>query len=67
MRVGFAQAWQVLRSDSPQVEMEEIEDAGGLPYDAPEVLSAYGRQGRAAYPIRSFHDGRIAPPPTSAG
>ena len=48
VRVNFAQVWQVLRSDSPQVDLEEVEDAGGLLYDAPEVLSAYARQGRIA-------------------
>ncbi|MFD2719692.1 hypothetical protein ACFST9_13270 [Hymenobacter monticola] len=48
VRVAFAQVWQVLRSDSPQIDMEEVEDAGGLLYDAPEVLSAYARQGRIA-------------------
>ena len=48
VRVNFAQVWQVLRSDSPQVDLEEVEDAGGLLYDAPEVLSAYTRQGRIA-------------------
>ncbi len=48
VRVAFAQVWQVLRSDSPQVDMEEVEEAGGLLYDAPDVLSAYARQGRAA-------------------
>jgi len=48
VRVAFAQVWQVLLSDSPQVDLEEIEDVGGLLYDAPEVLSAYGRQGRTA-------------------
>jgi len=48
VRVNFAQVWQVLRSDSPQVDMEENEDAGGLLYDAPEVLSAYVREGRTA-------------------
>lgn len=48
VRVAFAQVWQVLRSDSPQVDLEEVEDAGGLLYDAPEVLSAYARQGRPA-------------------
>lgn len=48
VRVVFAQVWQVLRSDSPQVDLEEIEDARGLLYDAPEVLSAYVRQGRLA-------------------
>lgn len=48
VRVAFAHVWQVLRSDSPQVDMEEIEDAEGLLYDAPEVLSAYVRQGRTA-------------------
>ncbi|MFD1874950.1 hypothetical protein [Hymenobacter bucti] len=48
VRVAFAQVWQVLRSDSPQVDLEEIEDAGGLLYHAPEVLSAYVRQGRLA-------------------
>ena len=40
VRVAFAQVWQVLRSDNPQVDMEEVEDAGGLLYQAPEVLSA---------------------------
>ncbi len=48
VRVAFAQVWQVLRSDSPQVDLEEVEEAGGLLYDAPEVLSAYVRQGRPA-------------------
>ena len=48
VRVAFAHIWQVLLSDSPQVDMEEVEDAGGLLYDAPEVLSAYVRQGRTA-------------------
>jgi hypothetical protein len=48
VRVNFAQVWQVLRSDSPQVDLEEVEDAGGLLYHAPEVLSAYARQGRLA-------------------
>lgn len=48
VRVAFAQVWQVLRSDSPQVDLEEVEAAGGLLYDAPEVLSAYARQGRPA-------------------
>ena len=48
VRVAFAQVWQVLLSDSPQVDMEEVEEAGGLLYDAPEVLSAYARQGRIA-------------------
>lgn len=43
VRVAFAQVWQVLRSDSPQVNLEEVEEAGGLLYDAPEVLSAYAR------------------------
>ena len=45
VRVAFAHVWQVLRSDSPQVDMEEVEDAGGLLYHAPEVLNAYVRQG----------------------
>ncbi len=48
VRVAFAQVWQVLRSDSPQVDLEEVEEAGGLLYDAPEVLSAYAQQGRPA-------------------
>lgn len=48
VRVAFAHVWQVLRSDSPQVDMEEVEEAGGLLYDAPEVLSTYARQGRPA-------------------
>lgn len=46
VRVAFAQVWQVLRSDSPQVDMEAVEEAGGLLYDAPDVLSAYARHGR---------------------
>lgn len=46
VRVAFAQVWQVLRSDSPQADLGEIEEAGGLLYHAPEVLSAYVRQGR---------------------
>lgn len=46
VRVSYAQVWQVLRSNSPQVDLEEVEDAGGLLYDAPEVLSAYAGQGR---------------------
>ncbi|MDO7848503.1 hypothetical protein Q5H92_19205 [Hymenobacter sp. M29] len=48
VRVAFAQVWQVLLSDSPQVDLEEVEEAGGLLYDAPEVLSAYARPGRMA-------------------
>ena len=48
IQVNFAQVWQVLRSDSPQVDLEEVEDAGGLLYHAPEVLSAYAQQGRLA-------------------
>ena len=48
VRVEFAYVWQVLLSDSPQVDMDEIEEAGGLLYNAPEVLSAYARQGRTA-------------------
>lgn len=41
VRVAFAYVWQVLVSDSPQVDVEEVEEAGGLLYDAPKVLSAY--------------------------
>lgn len=48
VRVAFTQVWQVLLSDIPHVELEEIEDAGGLLYDAPEVLRAYARPGRLA-------------------
>jgi hypothetical protein len=48
VRVAFAHIWQLLRSDSPQADLEEIEETGGLLYDAPEVLSAYARQGRPA-------------------
>ncbi|WP_223654127.1 hypothetical protein [Hymenobacter psoromatis] len=48
VRVAFAQVWQVLHSDGPQVDLEEVEEAGGLLYDAPDVLSAYARQGRPA-------------------
>jgi len=48
VRVGFAQVWQVVRSDSPQVDWEEAEETGGLLYDAPEVLSTYARTGRPA-------------------
>lgn len=46
IQVNFAQVWQVLRSNSPQVYLEEVEDAGGLLYHAPEVLSAYAQQGQ---------------------
>ena len=45
VRGGFAQVWQVLCSDNLEVDMEEVEVAGGLLYDAPEVLSAHARQG----------------------
>ena len=48
VRVSYAQVWQVVLSDSPQVDVEEAEENGGLLYDAPEVLSSYARQGRAA-------------------
>ena len=48
VRVGFDQVWQVVRSDSPQVDLEEAEENGDLLYDAPEVLSAYARPGRPA-------------------
>jgi len=30
------------------VDLEEVEEAGGLLYNVPEVLSAYARQGRLA-------------------
>ena len=43
VRVAFDHVWQVLRSDSPQIDIEEIEGAGGLLYDAPKVLSAYAQ------------------------
>jgi hypothetical protein len=48
VRVAFAHVWQVLVSDSPQVDMEEIEETGGLLYEAPEVLSNYARTGGPA-------------------
>lgn len=48
VRVDFAQVWQVLCSNSPQMDLEAVAEAGGLLYDAPEVLSAYARQGRPA-------------------
>ena len=48
VRVNFAHVWQVLRSDSPQVDLEEVEEAGGLLYDVPDVLRAFARQGRSA-------------------
>lgn len=48
VRVDFERVWQVLRSDSPQVDLEEVKEAGGLLYDAPGVLSAYARQDRPA-------------------
>lgn len=51
VRVAFAQVWQVLRSDSSQMDLEEVEEAGGLLYDAPEVLSAYVRRDRTAQRI----------------
>lgn len=45
VRVEFGNVWQVLRSDSPQMNFGEVAQAGGLLYDAPEVLSAYARRG----------------------
>jgi hypothetical protein len=48
VRVPFAHVWQVVVSDSPQVDLEEVEAAGGLLYEAPEVLRNYARQGRLA-------------------
>ena len=48
VRVGFAQVWQVVLGDSPQVDVDEAEENGGLLYDAPEVLRNYARQGRLA-------------------
>jgi hypothetical protein len=48
VRVGFVQVWQVLLSNSPQMEWEEAAENSGLLYDAPEVLSSYARQGRPA-------------------
>ncbi|NML67893.1 hypothetical protein HHL22_22050 [Hymenobacter sp. RP-2-7] len=48
VRVAFAQVWQVLRSDSPQMDLGKVTAADGLLYDAPEVLSAYAEQGRLA-------------------
>lgn len=48
VRVPFAHVRQVLLSDSPLVDMEEIEETGSLLYDAHEVLSDYAQQGRTA-------------------
>lgn len=48
VRVGFAHVWQVVLSDSPQVALEEAEEAGGILYHAPDVLSRYARQERPA-------------------
>lgn len=48
VRVPFARVWQVVVSDTPQVDLKAVEEAGGLLYDAPEVLSSYARQGRPA-------------------
>ena len=48
IRVNFANVWQVLRSDSPHMDLAAVEAAAGLLYEAPEVLSAYARQGRPA-------------------
>ena len=44
VRVDFGNVWQVLRSDRPQMNFGEVAAAGGLLYDAPEVLSAYARR-----------------------
>jgi hypothetical protein len=46
VRVEFANVWQVLRSDSPHMDLATVEAAGGLLYEAPQVLSTYARQGR---------------------
>lgn len=43
VRVGFAKVWQVVVGDSPVIDLEEAEDAGGILYDAPQVLRAYLR------------------------
>lgn len=48
VRVNFAQVWQVVLGDSPQIDVDEAEEEGGLLYSAPEVLSSYARQGRPA-------------------
>lgn len=48
VRVGFAQVWQVVLSDSPQIDVEAAEEAAGVLYDAPGVLSNYARQGPQA-------------------
>lgn len=48
VRVGFPHVWQVVVSSSPQVDLDEAEENGGLLYDAPEVLSSYARRGRSA-------------------
>lgn len=47
VRVGFGQVWQVVRSNSPQVELEELA-AEDLLYDAPNVLGTYVQAGRPA-------------------
>ena len=45
VRVAFAQVWQVVRSDSPQVDLDEAAETGGILYEAPEVLHRYGQLG----------------------
>ena len=52
VRVDFAQFWQVLCSDNPYVDLEAVEEIGGLLYAGPEVLSAYARQGHLASFVR---------------
>ncbi|MDO7877748.1 hypothetical protein Q5H93_23630 [Hymenobacter sp. ASUV-10] len=47
VHVGFAQVWQVVRSDSPQVDLEDLA-AEDLLYDAPDVLRNYAQSGRPA-------------------
>ncbi|AMR25446.1 hypothetical protein A0257_22400 (plasmid) [Hymenobacter psoromatis] len=48
VRAGFAHVWQVVRNDSPQVDLAVAGETGGILYDAPEVLSTYARAGRPA-------------------
>jgi hypothetical protein len=46
VRVEFSHVWQVVQSNTSQIELEAVVAADGLLYDAPQVLQAYARQGR---------------------
>ncbi len=48
VRVEFNRVWLVAVGETPNIDLDEAEEMGGILYDAPEVLSNYARQGRPA-------------------